>query len=65
MGMRLAGEAIKHKDKVETGLDAAVFGSSYRFPVTGNPLFVIYRQTTGGYTKIATVIRADLPKSFK
>ncbi|XGU46291.1 biotin-dependent carboxyltransferase family protein [Fusobacterium necrophorum subsp. funduliforme] len=62
MGMRLAGEAIKHKEKADIISDAAVFGS-IQVPGNGQPIILLAdRQTTGGYTKIATVIRADLPK---
>jgi len=62
MGMRLAGEAIKHKGKADIISDAAVFGS-IQIPGNGQPIILLAdRQTTGGYTKIATVIKADLPK---
>ena len=62
MGMRLAGEVIKHKDKADIISDAAVFGS-IQVPGNGQPIILLAdRQTTGGYTKIATVIKADLPK---
>ena len=62
MGMRLSGEVIKHKDKADIISDAAVFGS-IQVPGNGQPIILLAdRQTTGGYTKIATVIKADLPK---
>ena len=62
MGMRLSGEFIKHKDKADIISDAAVFGS-IQVPGNGQPIILLAdRQTTGGYTKIATVIKADLPK---
>lgn len=62
MGMRLEGEAIEHKDKADIISDAAVFGS-IQVPGNGQPIILLAdRQTTGGYTKIATVIKADLPK---
>jgi len=61
MGMRLAGEVIKHKDKADIISDAAVFGS-IQVPGNGQPIILLAdRQTTGGYTKIATVIKSDLP----
>lgn len=62
MGMRLEGEAIEHKDKADIISDAAVFGS-IQVPGNGKPIILLAdRQTTGGYTKIGTVIKADLPK---
>lgn len=62
MGMRLVGEVIEHKDKADIISDAAVFGS-IQVPGNGQPIILLAdRQTTGGYTKIATVIKADLPK---
>lgn len=62
MGMRLEGDVIEHKDKADIISDAAVFGS-IQVPGNGKPIILLAdRQTTGGYTKIATVIKADLPK---
>lgn len=62
MGMRLEGEMVEHKDKADIISDAAVFGS-IQVPGNGKPIILLAdRQTTGGYTKIGTVIKADLPK---
>lgn len=62
MGMRLEGDVIEHKDKADIISDAAVFGS-IQVPGNGKPIILLAdRQTTGGYTKIATVIKDDLPK---
>lgn len=62
MGYRLDGEIIKHKEKADIISDGAVFGS-IQVPANGKPIILMAdRQTTGGYTKIATVISADLPK---
>ncbi len=62
MGYRLDGEIIKHKEKADIISDGAVFGS-VQVPANGKPIILMAdRQTTGGYTKIATVISADLPK---
>lgn len=62
MGMRLEGELIEHKDGADIISDATVFGS-IQVPGNGKPIILLAdRQTTGGYTKIATVIKADLPK---
>lgn len=62
MGMRLDGNTIEHKDKADIISDATVFGS-IQVPGDGKPIILLAdRQTTGGYTKIATVIHIDLPK---
>ncbi len=62
MGYRLEGGVIKHKGKADIISDGAVFGS-VQVPANGKPIILMAdRQTTGGYTKIATVISADLPK---
>jgi len=62
MGYRLEGETIKHKEKADIISDGALFGS-VQVPANGKPIILMAdRQTTGGYTKIATVISSDLPK---
>ncbi len=61
MGFRLQGEPITHKDSADIISDGAVFGS-IQVPADGQPIILMAdRQTTGGYTKIATVITPDLP----
>ena len=61
MGYRLEGEKIQHKDKADIISDGALFGS-VQVPSDGQPIILMAdKQTTGGYTKIATVISADLP----
>lgn len=61
MGYRLEGEIIKHKDKADIISDGATFGS-VQVPANGQSIILMAdRQTTGGYTKIATVISTDLP----
>ncbi len=62
MGYRLDGEKISHKEKADIISDGALFGS-IQVPANGQPIILMVdRQTTGGYTKIATVISSDLPK---
>lgn len=62
MGIRLEGEAIAHKEKADIISDAAVIGS-IQVPADGKPIILMAdRQTTGGYTKIATVIKEDIVK---
>jgi biotin-dependent carboxylase-like uncharacterized protein len=63
MGCRLEGETpIKHLDKPDIVSDALCRGN-IQVPGHGMPIVMLAdRQTTGGYTKIATVIGADLWK---
>lgn len=61
MGMRLEGEMLTHKDNADIASDGIVTGS-IQVPGDGLPIILLAdHQTTGGYTKIATVIQADLP----
>lgn len=60
MGMRLEGETLSHKDNADIASDGIVTGS-IQVPGDGLPIILLAdHQTTGGYTKIATVIQADL-----
>lgn len=63
MGFRLEGPAIAHNAK---GADIASDGiapGAIQVPAAGQPIVLLAdRQTIGGYTKIATVISADLPR---
>ena len=62
MGFRLDGPVIEHVDSADIISDGAVFGS-IQVPSDGNPIVLMAdRQTTGGYTKIGTIITADLPR---
>lgn len=62
MGYRLEGNSIEHK---ECGADIISDGISLgaiQIPSNGKPIIMLAdRQTTGGYTKIATVISSDIP----
>jgi biotin-dependent carboxylase-like uncharacterized protein len=61
MGMRLAGQAIRHRCGFNIVSDAIATGS-IQVPGSGQPIVLLAdHQTTGGYPKIATVISADLP----
>lgn len=61
MGYRLDGPKIEHIEGADIISDGIVFGS-VQVPGHGSPIIMMAdRQTTGGYTKIATVITADLP----
>lgn len=61
MGYRLEGPTLTHVKGPDIISDGIVFGS-VQVPGHGSPIVMMAdRQTTGGYTKIATVISADLP----
>jgi len=60
MGYRLEGAVIEHKDDGNIISDGIVTGS-IQVPTAGLPIVMLAEhQTVGGYTKIATVITADL-----
>ena len=62
MGYRLDGEKIEHKKGADILSNATSFGP-IQVPNDGQPIVLMAdAQTTGGYTKIATVIKADLYK---
>jgi antagonist of KipI len=61
MGYRLSGPMIAHQGRADIVSDGVVTGS-VQIPGDGQPIVMMAdHQTTGGYPKIATVIRADLP----
>ncbi len=61
MGIRLEGDVICHKEKADIITDIVVMGA-IQVPGNGKPIIMMAdRQVSGGYTKIATVIQADLP----
>jgi len=61
MGFRLDGPVLVHRDKADIVSDGIAPGS-IQVPGHGQPIVMLAdRQTTGGYTKIGTVITADLP----
>ena len=62
MGIRLQGPEIEHREKADIISDGIVFGS-VQIPGNGQPIVMMAdRQTTGGYTKIATIVFIDVPK---
>ena len=62
MGARLEGPAIKADDGHDILSAPTQFGS-VQIPKNGQPIILLAdRQTAGGYTKIATVAKVDLPK---
>jgi biotin-dependent carboxylase-like uncharacterized protein len=62
MGYRLEGPRIEHRGGADIISDGIPLGA-VQVPGDGLPIILLAdRQTTGGYTKIATVISADIPK---
>ncbi|HZK55661.1 MAG TPA: biotin-dependent carboxyltransferase family protein [Desulfosporosinus sp.] len=60
MGYRLAGPKLEHIESADIISDGIALGS-IQVPGHGIPIIMMSdRQTTGGYTKIATVISPDL-----
>ncbi len=60
MGYRMEGPVIEHKNAADIVSDAILLGS-VQIPGHGQPIVMLAdRQTTGGYTKIATVCTADI-----
>ncbi|MFS0638235.1 biotin-dependent carboxyltransferase family protein [Mesobacillus foraminis] len=61
MGYRLKGPLIKHQISADIISEAIPLGG-IQVPANGEPIILMAdRQTTGGYTRIATVISTDIP----
>ena len=61
MGYRLEGPRIQHRQGADIISDGIPLGA-VQVPGDGLPIILLVdRQTTGGYTKIATVICVDIP----
>jgi antagonist of KipI len=61
MGYRLAGNLIKHKSLTADIISAGISAGTIQIPGDGQPVILMAdRQTTGGYSRIANVISADL-----
>jgi antagonist of KipI len=61
MGYRLKGPKIEHKTSADIISEAIPLGG-IQVPANGEPIILMAdRQTTGGYTRIATVISSDIP----
>jgi UPF0271 protein len=62
IGLRLDGPLIEHCGSFEIASQGTANGT-IQVPGNGRPIILLAdRQTTGGYTKLATVISADLPR---
>jgi antagonist of KipI len=61
MGFRLEGPVLHHTRGADILSDVTPIGT-LQVPASGQPILLMAdRQTTGGYTRIGTVIGADLP----
>ena len=64
MGLRLEGPRLQHRAGLGADIvSEAVVPGAVQVPGSGQPIVLgVDAQTIGGYAKIATVIRADLPR---
>lgn len=63
MGIRLDGPRLTHRTDANIISDGVATGA-IQVPANGQPIVLLAdRGTVGGYTKIATVISADLPRT--
>ncbi|ARI75642.1 5-oxoprolinase subunit C family protein [Halobacillus mangrovi] len=61
MGFRLKGPKLEHETSADIISEAIPLGG-IQVPASGDPIILMAeRQTTGGYTRIATVISSDIP----
>ncbi|NQT05554.1 MAG: biotin-dependent carboxyltransferase [Dehalococcoidia bacterium] len=62
MGYRLEGPRIQHREGADIISDGIPLGA-IQVPGDGLPIILLVdRQTTGGYTKIATTVSVDIPR---
>ncbi len=62
MGYRLEGPCIQHREGADIVSDGIPLGA-VQLPGDGLPIILLVdRQTTGGYTKIATTVSVDIPR---
>jgi len=63
MGIRLDGASLTHAERRAEIVSDGVAPGAVQVPANGQPIVLMADcQTTGGYAKIATVIRADLAR---
>jgi biotin-dependent carboxylase-like uncharacterized protein len=63
MGVRLEGPKIERRSDVEESIiSEGLIAGAIQVPGDGKPIIILTELVTGGYTKIATVISADLAK---
>jgi allophanate hydrolase subunit 2 len=62
MGVRLEGPEIERRSDVdESIISEGLISGAIQVPGDGKPIIILTELVTGGYTKIATIISADLP----
>jgi len=63
MGYRLQGRPVHHDVGFpQSIISEPVVPGNIQVPADGQPIILLVEQTTGGYTKIATVLSTELPK---
>jgi biotin-dependent carboxylase-like uncharacterized protein len=63
MGYRLQGPPVHHDEGFpQSIISEPTVPGNVQLPADGHPIILLVEQTTGGYTKIATVISTDLSK---
>lgn len=63
MGYRLQGPPVHHGEEFpQSIISEPTVPGNVQLPADGQPIILLVEQTTGGYTKIATVISTDIPK---
>ena len=63
MGCRLRGPAVAHDEgQPKSIVTEPTVPGNVQVPADGQPIILLVEQTTGGYTKIATVISPDIPQ---
>jgi len=63
MGYRLQGDPVRQKPGMPKSIiSEPSLPGGVQIPEDGQPIILLAEQTVGGYTKIATVISADIPK---
>jgi allophanate hydrolase subunit 2 len=63
MGYRLQGPPVHHDEGYpQSIISEPTIPGNVQLPADGQPIILLVEQTTGGYTKIATVISSDISK---
>jgi antagonist of KipI len=63
MGVRLEGPKIERRPDVEESIiSEGLIAGAIQVPGDGKPIIILTELVTGGYTKIATIVSADLPR---
>ncbi|MBN1829919.1 MAG: biotin-dependent carboxyltransferase [Deltaproteobacteria bacterium] len=63
MGYRLCGAPVNHdRDAPPSIISEASVPGSVQIPPDGQPIILLVEQTSGGYSKAATVISVDIPE---